>query len=474
MRHVYNHKKQLLFISSLIGLFILLSFIPSAHKTHSSELGFSEVSPTGKAGGQILPASCESGAGETGVAHWSGDTSGFCYPPILWVQNPSTGAWISNGGTAYTQANQAFNVSWQIPNYSPDNWTSCGLYSDGNIWYNPIPPVTYYPTPYATGNSVGNYGVPGTHTLQIVCQNIYFGWSYSTVTIITETPTACTSTPNACGQTNTGTKTSSTACTAVTPANPANYGTTCTARNSCGQSYPSIPGSCSPQTVCTLSVAGVCLQTSTQNVCQADTNPSQGTIGCNGQCSGLAPSNPENYGASCKSEANSCGMTANGLITCGGCSASKPSESLCSGGNLGDACTSGPNACGMTGTGKITVNGCDAVPPPNSLCAPSTGTSTSSTGGTTGQTGALDITITASPRVLRFGGSTDLNWIIGSAAKSCYIVDDSNTVIVSNPTGTGTQNVPNITKRTTFTLVCAKPTPDSRSITVSVGREIEQ
>lgn len=45
---------------------------------YAAELSFMDISPKGIAGGKILPASCESGAGEGGVAHFDGDTSGFC------------------------------------------------------------------------------------------------------------------------------------------------------------------------------------------------------------------------------------------------------------------------------------------------------------------------------------------------------------------------------------------------------------
>ena len=42
-----------------------------------------------------------------------------------------------------------------------------------------------------------------------------------------------------------------------------------------------------------------------------------------------SPPNPIGYGQACVSTANSCGMTNNGIIGCGGCSANTPTELLC-------------------------------------------------------------------------------------------------------------------------------------------------
>ena len=180
-----------IFIFFLFGTVKLSSTLSQQKNlTHqkSSELGFSETSPFGKSGGSILPASCESGAYEGGIAHWSGDTSGFCNPPMVEVQNPSNGAWIAPGGTLNVQVNQAFTVWWRVPNYSPAGTISCGIYVDGVVWYNPAPPVYYYPTAYGETYTTGAFGTPGSHTIQMVCQSAYFGFAYSTVYVNAQYP----------------------------------------------------------------------------------------------------------------------------------------------------------------------------------------------------------------------------------------------------------------------------------------------
>src|SRR3989344_6904355 len=92
-------------VVSLIALLGVVGFIQSSALSSqaqsslaSSEVGFSSLSPRGASGGAIIPASCESGLGEGGVAHFQeswdfygdgrvpdpvyvpGDTSGSCLP----------------------------------------------------------------------------------------------------------------------------------------------------------------------------------------------------------------------------------------------------------------------------------------------------------------------------------------------------------------------------------------------------------
>ncbi|KKW19728.1 MAG: hypothetical protein UY63_C0007G0012 [Parcubacteria group bacterium GW2011_GWA2_51_10] len=71
----------------LVGILVVLSFvwiilvefsIGTAQSLASSETGFTSQSPKGGAGGAIIPASCESGLGEGGFSHFSGDTFGDC------------------------------------------------------------------------------------------------------------------------------------------------------------------------------------------------------------------------------------------------------------------------------------------------------------------------------------------------------------------------------------------------------------
>lgn len=78
------------------------------------------------------------------------------------------------------------------------------------------------------------------------------------------------------------------------------------------------------------------------------------------------------WGSSCISAENSCGMTNSGTVSCSGlCSASTPSDSLCSicADDVGEACTSTENSCGLTGSGAISCDGsCSAVTPSEDQC----------------------------------------------------------------------------------------------------------
>ena len=60
-------------------------------------------------------------------------------------------------------------------------------------------------------------------------------------------------------------------------------------------------------------------------------NPSAGTIQCDGTCSGATPPLPAGYGASCLSTPNACNMRSTGIIGCDGtCTAVAPSDAFCS------------------------------------------------------------------------------------------------------------------------------------------------
>src|SRR3989344_2122646 len=132
---------------------------------------------------------------------------------------------------------------------------------------------------------------------------------------------------------------------------------------------------------------GECCAGNTGTACSSGANAcgqsNSGAIQCDGSCSASVPSNPSGYGEACLSFPNGCGQTSTGTILCNGlCSATPPSNASCPGGgsgggsgggglpaNFGESCTSSANSCGMTETGTILTNGlCSATPPPNSLC----------------------------------------------------------------------------------------------------------
>lgn len=158
---------------------------------------------------------------------------------------------------------------------------------------------------------------------------------------------------NSCGSCNGGgTYQCGGACSVSAPANPPGYGSACTSTNACGASYPATTtctgakatpltwadgaGSwheagytCPPNTVTYTApwngtVACYVGQCSTSD-------PSAGTIQCDGTCSGTTPPLPAGYGATCYSPKNpTCGNQGIGTIGCNGlCDAVIPPDSTC-------------------------------------------------------------------------------------------------------------------------------------------------
>ncbi len=100
-----HNKGSVLGAVVLVAIFSALLFLPTAPNTvsKSSEVGFVSLSPNGVSGGVIIPASCESGAGEGGVAHFAGDTSGNCFVGNACAPNPNPAGF----GSACTSAANA-------------------------------------------------------------------------------------------------------------------------------------------------------------------------------------------------------------------------------------------------------------------------------------------------------------------------------------------------------------------------------
>lgn len=120
--------------------------------------------------------------------------------------------------------------------------------------------------------------------------------------------------------------------------------------------------------------------TSGENTCGMTNS---GTIGCSGSCSASTPSDDlcsscvAEEGESCTSASNSCGLTEGGTISCdGSCSATTPSEELCTvcDAESGSSCVSTANSCGLTSSGTVSCDGsCSATTPSESLCATDSG-----------------------------------------------------------------------------------------------------
>jgi len=78
-------------------------------------------------------------------------------------------------------------------------------------------------------------------------------------------------------------------------------------------------------------------------------------------CDATPPADPVGYGNACNSGVNSCGQVATGTIGCDGfCSVGTPPDPA----GYGDACNSAPNACGAASVGTVDCEGtCSAVTP---------------------------------------------------------------------------------------------------------------
>ncbi|MDP2837981.1 MAG: hypothetical protein Q8O53_01760 [Candidatus Moranbacteria bacterium] len=92
-----------LFFITAVGISVTPSFPNNSEKFQNSvEVGFTSLSPRGEAGGAIIPASCESGLGEGGAAHFVGDTSGPCNPPTLLLRADPTEITTRGGASLLT------------------------------------------------------------------------------------------------------------------------------------------------------------------------------------------------------------------------------------------------------------------------------------------------------------------------------------------------------------------------------------
>ena len=232
-----------------------------------------------------------------------------------------------------------------------------------------------------------------------------------------------------------------------------------------------------------------------------------------------------NQGTSCTSAPNSCGMVnGGGTIQCNGsCSASVPSDSLCTVttvtpptttdtntcvSNAGQACTSAANSCGMTGSGgTVQCNGsCSSAVPSDTLCeqpvvedvcVPAyicTGSAIVNTctnavvqqcsygcsGGSSGCAAAPSLTVEdelhAQPSLVQQGGTTRLFWRVLNAS-SCTVTENNPTISDSwtdSDSGTAGKLSSAIGSQTIYTLLCmglpeATPASISQTATVNIA-----
>lgn len=149
---------------------------------------------------------------------------------VISYNSPGT---CSGGSCSYTR------ISTTCP---PTSTTYSANYcSNGNVFRNKIDTISFC-SQYS--NSCRSYE-QNTPELVQTCQ---YGCSNGACNACSSGyGSSCTSPANACGQTSAGTIKCDGTCSATTPANPANYGSSCTASNACGTNYGTVTcaGSCS-------------------------------------------------------------------------------------------------------------------------------------------------------------------------------------------------------------------------------------
>lgn len=189
----------------------------------------------------------------------------------------------------------------------------------------------------------------------------------------------CTSAPNACGEASSGTIDCYGACTAVTPANNI-CGSACVVCNPCrvcavGTTVYGLWG------VPSCSVAAPPTPPGYSSVCYSNPNACSqkysGFINCSGTCTvppnPVPPLYPLNALTYCQSYSNACGYYNTGVIQCntGVCSAPAPPPRTYTSTTIykapyGNACFSAFNSCNQRNSGTITCTGeCSATVPPN-------------------------------------------------------------------------------------------------------------
>src|SRR3989344_754388 len=289
--------------------------------TKSSEIGFTSVSPRGISGGEIIPASCESGLGEGGIAHFGGDTSGYCDGLC---HDPAASNYLGVGACTYPPVNGAcaatrYTCQQQTcseNNNCPGTVLSCNYWAPdapgGNLANSPSKPVSFGPWSNiqcgTSGTGWHQGGISSCSTGQgstnAKCTSVVLqpsginanetssAWTWSCAGLNGGSTASCSEAKNAC----------------YPSADPANYGT-------------------------------VCSLTSSPNACSQTTSANTGTIGCDGTtCTGTPPPPPavtipggNTYGAYCTSAPNVCSQTqSNGTWQCNGsCSSTPPPDSNC-------------------------------------------------------------------------------------------------------------------------------------------------
>src|SRR3989344_4272861 len=492
------------------GMQSTLSANTAVEMKKSSEVGFTSVSPRGLSGGEIIPASCESGLWDStwDWAHPDGNNSGICavygctdpaatnYNSSATLSNGSCTYPVTNGVCAATHNNctagrlAVYGLTCLTNNNCAGTVISCNYWAPdapgGNLANSPSKPVSFGPWSNiqcgTSGTGWHQGGISSCSTGQgstnAKCTSVVLqpsginanetssGWTWSCAGLNGGSTASCSEAKNAC----------------YPSADPANYGT-------------------------------VCSLTSSPNACSQTTSANTGTIGCDGTtCTGTPPPPPavtipggNTYDAACPSTQNVCSQTqSNGTWQCNGtCSSTPLPDSNCtytitaSAGANGSVAPSGVttknygtsqtytitptvgystasvlvdgSSVGAVGThtfSNITTNhaiSATFVINTYTLTISTTGTG----GGTAGPAGTYNygqvVTLTNSPSV----GSTFTGWsgdadcsdgsVTMNAAKACTATFTLNTYTISATAGSGGTISPasrsvNYGSNTTFTV----------------------
>lgn len=330
--------------ASLFGA-LLLSENPSSSpmKTtaFSSEINIAEDSPSGSAGGLIVPASCPSDL------HDAPNYNQSCTSAANSCGMTNTGTIQCNGTCTATRPLDSLCCTWNAISGNCADYgfgTSGTVTAEQNSCTGALRNINTSgcSTPIQCGNGV----VEGTEACDLgssngVCpSNCSDSCTINTCTLCgnglcgagescfncpndctpdPQTGNTCTGSANSCGMTNTGTYACDGSCNATVPPNslcggpgpgPCGDGT-CTNGETCA-SCSADCGSCPPVTICG---DGACNGIETCSNCSSD---------CGSCCD-------PNFGRTCQSNRNACNMRNLGTIRCdGNCSiSSAPPDSLC-------------------------------------------------------------------------------------------------------------------------------------------------
>lgn len=161
MEQIYKKDIKLLLVTAVLILSTFIFFVSDIPNTQSSEVGFSSFSPSGKFGGEVIPASCESGYDDSSKTYTYG-ASGTCQPTVSISINPNPITY--NGTTDFSYSSGPSQISY------------CNVYKNGVLTDSNSP----------ASKTFSSYGpLTANTTVGVQCFNIWGNASVMTNATIT-------------------------------------------------------------------------------------------------------------------------------------------------------------------------------------------------------------------------------------------------------------------------------------------------